>query len=244
MLHLNQEKSGINCQVFWFLLQLLQVFDLAREEKRHCIPISWATVKAAWRPSSSITAQLRSGEHMVPTSAIPRVSHEWCPHKSCPGERKKSLKSIYIQKEPPCRATCSLQMSTLGYVYGITCSALETFQRQTNSIDSSKLLWVPEAQKGLNYVLKDVIRLWLVHYNSSRSLNKAVLCICRHICHGSLSHTVTLRKALIFWPKFLLNLSEAKSNNLFSITGANCNHLFMAEYKFPSNLGKKLNFNL
>lgn len=106
---LNLEKSGINCQVFGFLLQLLCVFDLAREGKRRCIPISWATVNAAWRPSSSITAQLRSGEHMVPTSAIPRVSHEWCPHKSCPGERKKSLKSIAIQKEPPCRASCSLQ---------------------------------------------------------------------------------------------------------------------------------------
>lgn len=145
--HLNQEKSGINCQEFWFLLQLLQVFDLAREEKRRRIPISWATVKAAWRPSSSITAQLRSGEHMVPTSAIPRVSHEWCPHKSYPGERKKSLKSIYIQKEPPCRATCSLQTARRGYVYSVTCSTLEMFQRQTNDIDSTKLLWAPEAQK-------------------------------------------------------------------------------------------------
>lgn len=82
-------KSGITCKVFWLLMQLLQVLYLAREQKRHCIPISWATVKAAWRPSSSITAQLRSGEHMVPTSAIPRVSHEWCPHKSCRGRKGK-----------------------------------------------------------------------------------------------------------------------------------------------------------
>lgn len=147
MVHLNLEKSGINCQVFWFLLQLLRVFDLARGGKRRCIPISWATVNAAWRPSSSITAQLRSGEHMVPTSAIPRVSHEWCPHKSCPGERKKSLKSISIQKEPPCRATCSLEKARVGYVYGITCSALEMFQRQRKGIGSSTLLWAPEAQK-------------------------------------------------------------------------------------------------
>lgn len=98
------------------------VFDLARDEKGRCIPISWATVKAAWRPSSSITAQLRSGAHMVPTSAIPRVSHEWCPHKSFPGERKKSLKSITIQKGPPWKTTCSLREATLGDVYGVTCS--------------------------------------------------------------------------------------------------------------------------
>lgn len=147
MVHLNQKKSGINCQVFWVLWQLLQVFDLAREEKRRCVPISWATVKAAWRPSSSITAQLRSGEHMVPTSAIPRVSHEWCPHKSCPGERKKSLKSIYIQKEPPWTATCSAQMARLGNVYGVTCSGLEAFQRQIQSRNSSELLCNPEAQE-------------------------------------------------------------------------------------------------
>lgn len=46
------------------------------------LPISWATVNAAWRPSSSMTAQLLSGEQMVPTSAIPRVSQEWWPQRS------------------------------------------------------------------------------------------------------------------------------------------------------------------
>lgn len=224
------------------------MFDLAREEKRRCIPISWATVKAAWRPSSSITAQLRSGEHMVPTSAIPRVSHEWCPHKSCPGERKKSLKSIYIQKEPPCRTTCSLQMSTLGFVYGITCSALEMVQRQTNGIDSAKLLRAPETQKddGTQLHFKRCPGLWLVRYKSSHSLNKAVSCKCRQVCYESFSHRVMLKKVLIFWPKFMLNVSEVKRNNLFSITGATLQfcHLFMEEYKFLSHLDRKLSFNV
>lgn len=46
------------------------------------LPISCATVNAAWRPSSSMTAQLLSGEQMVPTSAMPRVSQEWWPQRS------------------------------------------------------------------------------------------------------------------------------------------------------------------
>lgn len=80
---LNQEKSGINCGVFGLPCSWCKCLIWTGKRKRPCIPISWATVKAACRPSSSMTAQLRSGEHMVPTSAIPRVSHEWCPHKSC-----------------------------------------------------------------------------------------------------------------------------------------------------------------
>lgn len=39
-------------------------------------------VKAEGRPSSSITEQLRLGSHMVPTSAMPRVSQVEAPHRS------------------------------------------------------------------------------------------------------------------------------------------------------------------
>lgn len=46
------------------------------------LPNSWAVVKAACKPSSSMTEQLLLGSHTVPTSAIPRVSHVWEPHKS------------------------------------------------------------------------------------------------------------------------------------------------------------------
>jgi hypothetical protein len=56
-----------------------------------CPPISCATVKAAWSPSSSMTAQLLSGEQMVPTSAMPSVSHEWCPHRSYTGGTSKRV---------------------------------------------------------------------------------------------------------------------------------------------------------
>lgn len=48
-----------------------------------CIPSSWAVVKAEGRPSSSITEQLLFGSHMVPTSAMPRVSQVDAPHRSC-----------------------------------------------------------------------------------------------------------------------------------------------------------------
>lgn len=68
-------------------------------------------------------------------------------------------------------------MSTLGFVYGITCSALEMVQRQTNGIDSAKLLRAPEAQKddGTQLHFKRCPGLWLVHYKSSHSLNKATV---------------------------------------------------------------------
>lgn len=46
-------------------------------------PSSWAVVKAEGRPSSSITEQLLLGSHMVPTSAMPRVSQVEAPHRSC-----------------------------------------------------------------------------------------------------------------------------------------------------------------
>lgn len=45
-------------------------------------PSSWAVVKADGRPSSSITEQLLFGSHMVPTSAMPRVSQVEAPHRS------------------------------------------------------------------------------------------------------------------------------------------------------------------
>ena len=48
-----------------------------------CIPSSWAVVKAEGSPSSSITEQLLLGSHMVPTSAMPRVSQVVAPHRSC-----------------------------------------------------------------------------------------------------------------------------------------------------------------
>ena len=50
-----------------------------------CIPSSWAVVKAEGSPSSSITEQLLLGSHMVPTSAMPRVSQVVAPHRSCRG---------------------------------------------------------------------------------------------------------------------------------------------------------------
>ena len=54
-----------------------------------CIPSSWAVVKAEGSPSSSITEQLLLGSHMVPTSAMPRVSQVVAPHRSCPGGEKQ-----------------------------------------------------------------------------------------------------------------------------------------------------------
>lgn len=56
-------------------------------------PNSCAVVKAEGRPSSSITEQLLLGSHMVPTSAIPRVSHVVAPHRSCE-ENNYSVKSV------------------------------------------------------------------------------------------------------------------------------------------------------
>lgn len=71
-------------------------------------------------------------------------------------------------------------------------------QRQTNGPDSAKLLWVPEAQKddGTQLHFKRCPGLWLVHYKSSHSLNKAVSCNDRHVCYGSFSHRLMLKKAL------------------------------------------------
>lgn len=45
-------------------------------------PSSCAVVKAEGRPSSSMTEQLLLGSHMVPTSAIPRVSQVVAPQRS------------------------------------------------------------------------------------------------------------------------------------------------------------------
>lgn len=54
-----------------------------KEEKEELgLPSSWAVVKAEGRPSSSITEQLLLGSHMVPTSAMPRVSQVDAPHRS------------------------------------------------------------------------------------------------------------------------------------------------------------------
>lgn len=47
------------------------------------VPNSWAVVKAACKPSSSMIEQLRFRSQTVPTSAIPRVSHVLAPHRSC-----------------------------------------------------------------------------------------------------------------------------------------------------------------
>lgn len=46
------------------------------------LPSSWAVVKAVGKPSSSMTEQLLFGSHMVPTSAMPRVSQVVAPHRS------------------------------------------------------------------------------------------------------------------------------------------------------------------
>ena len=66
-------------------------------------------------------------------------------------------------------------------IYGITCSALETVQRQTNGIISAELLQAPETQKddGTQLHFKRCPGLWLVPYKSSHSINKAVSCKCR-----------------------------------------------------------------
>lgn len=63
------------------LLGCIHAFGLNVYSEAH-LPNSWAVVKAACKPSSSMTEQLRLGSHTVPTSAIPRVSHVWEPHKS------------------------------------------------------------------------------------------------------------------------------------------------------------------
>lgn len=47
------------------------------------VPSSWAVVKAACKPSSSMIEQLRFRSQTVPTSAIPRVSHVLAPQRSC-----------------------------------------------------------------------------------------------------------------------------------------------------------------
>lgn len=54
-----------------------------RNRRAGALPSSWAVVKAEGSPSSSMTEQLRLGSHMVPTSAIPSVSHVVAPHRSC-----------------------------------------------------------------------------------------------------------------------------------------------------------------
>jgi hypothetical protein len=52
-------------------------------------PNSWAMVKAALSPLSSMMAQLRNSSHMVPSSASPSVSH-------FPGARQMSCLQITI----------------------------------------------------------------------------------------------------------------------------------------------------
>lgn len=58
-------------------------------------PSSWAVVKAEGRPSSSITEQLLFGSHMVPTSAMPRVSQVEAPQRSC--TKNKPQKQLWIK---------------------------------------------------------------------------------------------------------------------------------------------------
>lgn len=59
------------------------------------VPSSWAVVKAACKPSSSMIEQLRFRSQTVPTSAIPRVSHVLAPQRSC----KKKAVSLLIRSE-------------------------------------------------------------------------------------------------------------------------------------------------
>lgn len=58
------------------------------------LPSSWAVVKAEGSPSSSMTEQLLLGSHMVPTSAMPRVSQVVAPHRSCQVEEKQSQAKV------------------------------------------------------------------------------------------------------------------------------------------------------
>lgn len=58
------------------------------------LPSSWAVVKADGSPSSSMTEQLLLGSHMVPTSAMPRVSQVVAPHRSCQVEEKQSQTKV------------------------------------------------------------------------------------------------------------------------------------------------------
>lgn len=46
-------------------------------------------MKADGSPSSSMTEQLLLGSHMVPTSAMPKVSQVVAPHRSCQMEETK-----------------------------------------------------------------------------------------------------------------------------------------------------------
>lgn len=45
------------------------------QEGTHTCPSSWAIVKAALSPFSSLTEQLRRGSHRVPNSARPEKVH-------------------------------------------------------------------------------------------------------------------------------------------------------------------------
>lgn len=61
-------------------------------------PSSWAVVKAEGRPSSSITEQLLFGSHMVPTSAMPRVSQVEAPHRSCTKHKPQTNFGCNVQR--------------------------------------------------------------------------------------------------------------------------------------------------
>lgn len=62
------------------------------------VPSSCDTVKAAWRPLSSMTEQLLLGSHMVPTSATPRVSQCWCPQISWRGKKRDRVDKGFRKK--------------------------------------------------------------------------------------------------------------------------------------------------
>lgn len=97
------------------------------------LPSSWAVVKAVGKPSSSMTEQLLFGSHMVPTSAMPRVSQVVAPHRSWGhvGKKNKLLLAAAnpVSSGPVHRGHTHLSptQSYLGAVYH--CSTLPSCPR-------------------------------------------------------------------------------------------------------------------
>lgn len=102
--HLNREKSGINCQVFGSCCSCYKCLIWPGKTKGPAYQFR----EPRWR--------LRGGHHLQSQHSCARenIWSQRLPFPGChmndahinpaPGERKKSLKSIYIQKEAPCKS--------------------------------------------------------------------------------------------------------------------------------------------